>query len=263
MIVPKINIIDVGAVGGFDIPWKNHQDKIGWSLSFEPNEIPILTGQKLLYNCAVWSFDGEATFYVSGYNGTGSSLLKQNFDWVRENFENIRLEGNPKLNDTWFERSIVTKEFSCPVKKLDTILAEIYESLGERIPFHFLKSDTQSGEFFVLEGAKSYLESDCIGLELELFRYPLYQGIVLEDEVKQYLKNLGFRVAGWTGYQNSFNSQADYLFLREKPRSSEEENMIKLLESVYQPRGSEKIIKRQPLLQRLIYRVKSIAKSGI
>jgi len=28
MIVPKINIIDVGAVGGFDIPWKNHQDKI-------------------------------------------------------------------------------------------------------------------------------------------------------------------------------------------------------------------------------------------
>ncbi|MCZ8058049.1 MAG: FkbM family methyltransferase [Microcystis sp. LE19-12.2C] len=258
MIVPKINIIDVGAVGGFDIPWKNHQDKIGWSLSFEPNEIPILTGKKLLYNRAVWNFDGEATFYVSGYNGTGSSLLKQNFDWVRENFENIRLEGNPQLNDTWFERSTVTKEFSCPVKKLDTILAEIYESLSEIIPFHFLKSDTQSGEFFVLEGAKSYLESDCIGLELELFRYPLYQGMVLEDEVKQYLKNLGFRVAGWTGYQNSFNSQADYLFLREKPRSSEEGNMIKLIESVYQPRGSERIIKRKTLLQRLIYRVKSI-----
>ena len=55
-----------------------------------------------------------------------------------------------------------------------------------------MKSDTQSGEFFVLEGAKKYLENDCIGLELELFRYPLYQNLVTEEEVKSYLAELGF-----------------------------------------------------------------------
>ena len=40
----KINLIDIGAVGGFDRPWSLHTDKIERSLSFEPNEAPILTG---------------------------------------------------------------------------------------------------------------------------------------------------------------------------------------------------------------------------
>ena len=72
-----------------------------------------------------------------------------------------------------------------------------------------------------MEGAKNYLENDCLGLELELFRYPLYQNLVTEVEVKSYLADLGFYVAGWTGYQNSFAFQADYLFLRNTPRSEE------------------------------------------
>ncbi|MEB3179503.1 MAG: FkbM family methyltransferase [Nostocaceae cyanobacterium] len=251
----KINLIDIGAVGGLDVPWKFHQDKIGRSLSFEPNEPPILTGEHLRYDCAVWNFDGEAKFYVSGPNGTGSSLLKQNFDWVRENFEKIKNNGNQKLNDSWFERSKITKEFPCKVKKLDTILEELKKSTGEYIPFHFLKSDTQSGEFFVLEGAEKYLLEDCLGLELELFRYPLYEHLVTEDSVKSHLNDLGFYVAGWTGYQNSFNSQSDYLFLRKNPRNKDEENILNLILRVYNPQGKNKIIKSK--LSRLIGKIKS------
>ena len=82
MTNPKINIIDVGSVGGFDSPWNNHVKCIDWSLSFEPNEPPVLNGKNLKYDCAVWNFDGEAPFYVSGPKGTGSSLLKQNFDSI-------------------------------------------------------------------------------------------------------------------------------------------------------------------------------------
>jgi hypothetical protein len=241
----KINIIDIGAVGGFDVPWKLHRDKVEWSLSFEPNEPPILGGNHLRYNCAISNIDGEADFFISGENGLGSSLLKQNFDWVRNNFEKIRLEGNPEFNDSWFQRSNVEQEFKCKIKKLDTVLSELHEFLGYYIPFHFLKSDTQSGEYFILEGAEAYLQKECIGLELELFRYPLYQGMVLENEVIKYLKNIGFCIAGWTGYQNSFNSQADYLFLREVPRSELEKALINLCESVYQPYGANKIIKRR------------------
>ena len=126
---------------------------------------------------------------------------------------------------------------------MDTILEELDASVGQHIPFHFLKSDTQSGEYFVLEGAKKYLIEDCLGLELELFRYPLYQGLVTEDEVKSYLKEIGFRVAGWTNYKSSFNSQADYLFLRENPRSKKEEDLINLILGVYKPKGFENIIK--------------------
>ncbi|BAC91719.1 hypothetical protein [Gloeobacter violaceus] len=83
---PKINLIDIGAVGGLGLPWQGHQDKLDWVLSFELNEPPQLTGKRLRYDCAVWNFDGEATFHVSGIHGTGSSLLKQNIDWVRQNY---------------------------------------------------------------------------------------------------------------------------------------------------------------------------------
>jgi hypothetical protein len=258
MTNPKINIIDVGSVGGFDSPWNNHVKCIDWSLSFEPNEPPVLNGKNLKYDCAVWNFDGEAPFYVSGPKGTGSSLLKQNFDWVQENFKSIHLEGNQKLNDTWMNRSQITKEFLCPVKKLDTILEELDQSLDKHIPFHFLKSDTQSGEFFVLEGAKTYLENDCIGLELELFRYPLYKNLVTEDGVKSYLGDLGFYVAGWTGYQNSFASQADYLFLRRNPRSEEEVNIIELIKSVYKPIGSKNLIKQRSFVSTSVSKIKSL-----
>jgi FkbM family methyltransferase len=243
MLPLKINIIDIGSVGGYDLPWKNHTQSIDWSLSFEPNEHSVLAGKNLKYNCAVWNVDGEATFYVSGPNGAGSSLLKQNFDWVQENFKSICMEGRQRLNNTWIKRSQIKKEFLCPVKKLDTILEELDQSLDKHIPFHFLKSDTQSGEFFVLEGAKNYLKNDCIGLDLELFRYPLYQNLVTEDKVKSYLDDLGFYVAGWTGYRNSFASQADYLFLRKNPRSEEETKIIELIKSVYNPRGSKNLIK--------------------
>ncbi|MBD2664823.1 hypothetical protein B6N60_04095 [Richelia sinica FACHB-800] len=254
-MMTKINLIDIGSVGGFDIPWSFNTDKIEYSLSFEPNDQPILNSKNLRYNSAIWNFDGEANFYVSGHNGTGSSLLKQNFTWVNNNFDAIKNNGNKKLNQSWFERSKITNEFKCQVKKLDTVLSEIHAAIGEDIKFHFLKSDTQSGEYYVLEGAENFLKTDCLGLELELYRYPLYENIILEQEVKDYLRSLGFFVAGWTGYKNSFESQADYLFLKKEAKNQEEQNIIDLIKEVYKPqRGG--IIKHRSLLQKVTAKLK-------
>lgn len=232
-------------------------DKVDWTLSFEPNEAAELKCKKLRYNCAVWNFDGDAKFYVSGPNGVGSSLLKQNYDWVKANFESIRSKGDPALNDTWFERSQITKEFLCPVKRLDTVLGELKMSLGKHVPFHFLKSDTQSGEFYVLDGAREYLERDCVGLELELYRYPLYEKLITEDEMKRQLDEMGFYVAGWTGYLNSFASQADFLFLRRQPRSEEERQAIEVIRSIYKPHGPQKLIKQPSRISSFIHKIKS------
>lgn len=253
----KINIIDIGSVGGLEKPWNMHNNAIDYSLSFEPNET-LLKGKHLKYDCAVWNYDGEAKFYVSGSNGTGSSLLKQNFDWVRENFENIKHAGNQQLNFSWFDRSLIKDEFLCQVRKLDTILEDLGTSLERPIPFHFLKSDTQSGEFFVLKGAKKYISTDCLGLDLELFRYPLYEGLITEKEVKMYLKELGFYVAGHTGYRNSFNASSDYLFLRENPRNDEEKKIVSQILKIYQPKGKEKIIKYRTVYQRFVSKLKSL-----
>lgn len=178
-------------------------------------------------------------------------MLKQNFDWVRDNYSSISVEGNRVLNETWSDRSQITKVVDVKVNKLDTVLEKLAE-VGINDAFHFLKSDTQSGEFQVLEGAQGYLGSDCVGLELELYRYPLYGGAVHEDVVKALLDNLGFRVAGWTGYQNSFAAQADYLFLRRKPRSPSETSLIEKIEQIYSPKGTEGYIKRLTLPGRAV-----------
>jgi len=248
----KINIIDVGAVGGFDPPWSAHQDKVGRSLSFEPNEPAVLHGDHLRYNTAIWNADGDATFHVSGPKGVGSSLLKQNVTWVEENFDRLKKQGNRVLNQVWFHHAVIDREFPGKVNKLDTVLAELRRAIGDDLRFHFLKSDTQSGEYFVLQGAQEFIETDCIGLELELFRYPLYEGLVTEDEVKDFLYKRGFEVAGWTGYMNSFLASADYLFLRRAPRNETEAQQIQCLRDVYRPRGRHLKIKQLSFTHRCL-----------
>ena len=66
------------------------------------------------------------------------------------------------------------------------------------------------------KGAENFIKNECLGLELELFKYPLYENIKLESEIKEFLFDYGFRVAGWTGYKNSFLSQWDFLLLKKE-----------------------------------------------
>ncbi len=250
MALLPIDLIDVGAVGGLGAPWREHPDAVGQVLSFEPNEPARRDGRRWTHDCAIWHEDGRAPFHISGEGGSGSSLLRQNPEWVAANYERIAREGDPILNRTWQQRSQISKVIEVEVRRLDTVLAEL-TAAGDRPRYRFLKSDTQSGEWFVLQGAQKFLAEDCVGLELELFRYPLYQGMVLEDEVKAWLALRGFRVAGWSGYQASFASQADYLFLRERPRDAEEQALLATIETVYAPKGPERLIKQPPLLDRL------------
>ncbi len=255
----KINLIDIGSLGGVDLPWSKHKNKIGKLLCFEPNEEIVIHPDFIKYNTAIWNEDGFAEFNVSGKDGSGSSLLKQNFKWVEENFESIKNQGNEELNKTWFERSKVKESFKVKVNKLDTVLQELNSKLKEPIRFHFLKSDTQSGEGHVLQGAEQFLKDDCLGLELELFRYPLYEDIIIDEEVKRFLKDLNFRFAGWSGLKNSFNSQYDALFIKNTNRT-EEADIIDLILKVYQPKGTDQLIKQKSFVDKLKGRITNLIK---
>lgn len=232
----KINIIDIGSIGGLGFPWKRHHENIGFTLSFDPFEEPIITNNSLKLQTAIWNCEGNLPLYIyKGLNNTGSSLLKQNYKWVEENFDKINHDGNPKLNNTWFERSQLVETRNVNVRTLDSVLSSLYTEYGIKIKFDFLKSDTQGGECPILEGADNFL-SEAIALQLELYRYPLYENMVLKDDIIEYLKNKGFYIAGKFPYSGSFFSQADYLFIRKNiGEGKRKANLIKHLYNINRP----------------------------
>ena len=228
-----ISIIDIGSTGGVEPPWDANIDMVDFFLNFEPNELPEIKDKWIKLDTAIWSEKGQRQFYVYGKNGTGSSLKKQNYTWVAENYKTIQTEGKVRYSSTWFERSVLSDVKTVNVDTIDNILASLRERNEGPKKFELLKSDTQGAEMEVLLGAQKWLEEDALAVEMELYRYPLYEGIILEDEVIQFMIDKGFVVAGWSGYFCSFNGLSDYLFIRQIPRTDEEAEKIGMIKSAY------------------------------
>lgn len=207
-----LNFIDVGSVGGLVEPWRSNANLIGFLLNFEPNSELQRGPDAMTYNTALW--EGEATlpFYIyRGFSGTGSSLFRQNISYVRSNFETLKKHGPATLAETWFERSTLVETRQIRCRAIDDILKEEFPST----PFHFVKIDAQGAEYNILKGAESLLAGSCVGLQLELFVLPMYEGIALMDEVVDYLAGFGFRMAKKFPAHGTFDSQHDCLFLKE------------------------------------------------
>ena len=87
-----INYIDVGSVGGLPDPWRANADLVRFVLNFEPNVEASRQANSLTYNTAVWEIDAVLPFYVyKGFENTGSSLFEQNLEYVKANFEQLKL----------------------------------------------------------------------------------------------------------------------------------------------------------------------------
>ena len=207
-----INYIDVGSVGGLPDPWRSNANVVRFLLNFEPNESPQHGRNFMTYNTAVWESDEILPFYIyKGFNATGSSLFKQNFEYVKKNYDHLKERGPESLAKTWFDRSQLVKTAEIECRTIDNILRDEFPAT----PFHFMKIDAQGAEYNILKGAQSLLKSSCIGLHLELFTLPLYRGIVLLDGVEAYLSDFGFRMVKKFPAHGTFDAQHDCLFLRE------------------------------------------------
>lgn len=247
----QLNLIDIGAHGGLEFPWRRNPGIIGTTLSFEPNDEPRDEPGRMVRDCAIWNYDGEAEFTVYGEHGFGSSLLKQNVDWVRENFDWLKSRGNPRLANTWLDRATPKGTFTCRVRKLDTVLAE----MPDRPRFHFLKSDTQSGEWFVLDGARDFIANECLGVEFELFRYPLYEGLRTDEEVRDLMADLGFSECGSTPWQNSFESQCDVLFIK-RDVAEADRGVVEAIRGLYGVDRGNRWIKQASIGERILHKLK-------
>lgn len=206
-----INMIDIGSAGLLPEPWIYRPQKIRRLLKFDPLESPSSNPAIQRVSVALWDENTERPFYVyKGLGGTGSSLFPQNYAWVDENFDTLRQRGTRYLAETWHERARVDRELSIECRRLDDVLPEVDPDTR----YNFLKVDAQGAESRILQGAEKLLETSCQGLQLELFVMPLYEGIVLMDDVIAWLKERGFDLAKTFKPHGTFHSQNDCLFLK-------------------------------------------------
>ena len=243
----KINLIDIGSVGGIEEPWDIRY--VNNLIQFEPNQSSVVKKNYWKFPYAISNENKTQRFYVYGKNGTGSSLKKQNINWFKKYHNLVSNFGDKKLNQSWLARAELKESFDVKCVRLDDFLNN-HKKNFKNINFEFMKSDTQGSEWDILQGAKDFLSNECLGLELELFKYPLYENIKLESEVKEFLFDYGYRIAGWTGYRNSLLASSDYLFLKAKDLDKEQKKVIDYIEKIYSPKGSERIIKKLSWINR-------------
>jgi FkbM family methyltransferase len=222
-----LNFIDIGSVGGLPKPWKSNANIIHFLLNFDPNELPKSGPNFVTCNTALWESEAMLPFYIyKGSNAMGASFFKQNYDFVRENFDNLKQRGPARLAETWFDRSSLSETRQIQCRPLYAILKESFPTT----PFHFLKVDAQGAEYPILKGAQQLLKGSCIGLHLELFVLPLYEGIVLLDKVQAFLEDFGFYLAKKFPPHGSFDSQHDCVFLRKEIDSQKESYIRRIYE---------------------------------
>jgi len=206
-----INLIDVGSDGDLPSPWMKNAHKIHNLLKFEPRSQSTQTPNVVTLETALWEIPCERSFYIyKGFGGTGSSLFLQNYEYVADNFEELRSRGPKSLADTWFQRSELDKVEKISCRTLDDVLIE----LNQPFPYHFLKIDAQGAEYEILRGAEEFVRQSCIGMHIELFTLPLYKGIKLLPEVVSYLAGFGFDLVKKFPSHGSFDSQNDCIFMK-------------------------------------------------
>lgn len=206
-----INFIDIGSDGILPGPWHLKPELIHHLVKFEPRNRPTRNRNVISIDKALWCSNEELPFYIyKGFNHTGSSLFKQNYQYVRDNFEVLRKKGPAQLAETWFDRSALVGEERLNCMRLDDVLQQYQLKHG----YDFIKIDAQGAEFQILQGAEKVLSGPCIGLHLELFTIPLYEKIALLDEVVRYLSTFGFTLEKKFPPHGSFDSQHDCLFLK-------------------------------------------------
>lgn len=205
-----VNFIDVGSKGGLPLEWRRRASRIRFLLNFEPRDKAFRSPNVVTMNVALWSESCTKEFFICK-QGDGSSLFRQNYEYVRANFSQLERRGPRGLASTWFERSemVSTEEIQC--RTLDQVVNEI----SPPVQFHFVKLDAQGAEYEILRGAGSVLAAACVGLKVELFTLPMYERIHLQAEVEEYLRTKGFRLVKKFRPHGTFDAASDYLFMRD------------------------------------------------
>jgi FkbM family methyltransferase len=205
-----VGLIDVGSVGDLRSPWDERADLVGHLLKFEPCDAKGETPRVVTVDAALWSKPAKPPFYgYSGLAGSGSSRFKQNVDYVRENFDELRKLGPSSLAETWFERSTLARVEEIRCTTLDAVLADRSES------YQVLKIDAQGAERPILQGQLSTLAAaTTLPCTSNCSRYRFTKALHCGMRSKNSFDGMGFPLAKEFPPHRSFDSQNDCLYVR-------------------------------------------------
>ncbi|OCB34055.1 FkbM family methyltransferase [Mycobacterium parascrofulaceum] len=199
-------VLDVGANSGQYASDLRRAAYTGRIISFEPLSMPFLQLQNNAskdplwdcWKCALGDADGIITINVAGNAGASSSVLPM---------LKSHQEAFPPANYIGTEDVLI--------RRLDSVAPDV---LGSADQF-FLKIDVQGFERQVLAGAKSTVADRCVGMQLELSFFPLYEGGMLFREALDLVESFGFTlmglIPGFADPRDGRMLQADGIFFRE------------------------------------------------
>lgn len=207
-----INFIDVGAAGWLPNPWRRPKNAalIRHLLRIEPSEKSYQNENVITLQQALWKNTDVRNLYLYAGDAGGASLLEQDREYVKSNYDELRKQGSNRLADTWFARSKLNKVLRINCASLVDILQELNPLYG----YHFLKIDAQGAEYEILKGAEDFLIGTCVGIQAELFVLPVFKDIKLLPEVVGYLRSLEFDLVKKYPAHGSFNSACECVFIK-------------------------------------------------
>ena len=179
-----IAFIDIGARDRLVEPFwslkKKHPDLLK-VIAFEPesaeHELLVNSDNGTFHlNKAVSHSEGVQKLYVTQSPGRSSMYIPNT----------VLLKQFSEKHSQGLE---VVKEQLVDCVTLDSAL-RIIDGLGGS----FLKSDTQGSEFDVCSGGVDFFTNKCVGLTMECWNIPVYEGIRTVDEVISKLRTFGFIV---------------------------------------------------------------------
>lgn len=184
LLTSPLLFVDVGARGNLSQPFADIRKKMPKLLkviAFEPDNSAALQIEtnldgEIVLNKAAWSHQKKLTLFVTKVE-SASSMFTTNAEAERV-FQPAHMA---------VRKVVRTAEVE------GVALDDLMKGISD-IGASFLKCDTQGSEFEVASGAENYLRDSCIGLTMECWTQPVYDGIHTVDEVITLIRQMNFEI---------------------------------------------------------------------
>lgn len=217
----EINFIDVGCDNNKEScivdPWYRNRKYINFLLGFDPllsdsykKEIEKTGIKYKLFKKGIFNFNRKRKFYRL-YKKDSSSFYIPNYDVIKKykKYKNYKKMYKYKVK--------LIEIIECI--RLDDIINKI------KINFDFVKIDVQGDEYNVIESIGKYLDTQIVGICVEVNYVKNYKNIILKKRVHKLLKKHNFyryKKVGGVPYVSG-----DHLYIREDKKKREKINLIK------------------------------------